>query len=272
MPGGGQILDNAVGSVGGQAEQVYRYDNVEALVQCISCASPYAPEPREASLFDETGGEGVNATPQGIPQASIASANGDFVFFDTPAALLPADVDGELKPQQNVNEGSTAPTSNNFSTSSDVYEWRRFGVDGCAHAQGCLALITTGGGGRLNILLGTAHEGRDVFFATNEVLTPSDKDTSSDIYDARIDGGFAEPSLPVPCEGDACAPAPAAPNDVTPSSFSFQGLGNPAPAAAAAPVVKKKAVAKKKPKKKSHKKKRGKRSGKQAKRPTKGRK
>ena len=115
----------------------------------------------------------------------------------------------------------------------------------------------------MNVLIGSADEGRDVFFATKESLLPSDDDSAEDIYDARIDGGFAEPARPVECEGDACASPFAPPGEVTPSSSTFQGPGNAAPAVAA-PAVKKKAVAKKKPKKKAHKK-QGKKPGKKAK-------
>ena len=57
--------------------------------------------------------------------------------------------------------------------------------------QGCLALITSGRGGHLNLLLGSAEEGRDVFVYTGSQLIPSDTDTAGDIYDARIDGGSA---------------------------------------------------------------------------------
>ena len=73
--------------------------------------------------------------------------------------------------------------------SSDVYEWRKPGIDGCDHVQGCLALITNGRGGFMNIPLGTDASGRDVFFYTNSKLGPNDNDAAGDIYDARIDGG-----------------------------------------------------------------------------------
>ena len=263
MPGGGQVLQTPHASTEGQSTQVYRYDREQAVVQCVSCASPFDPEPRESAFFTAQGAEGTNWTGQGMPRSTTASANGNYVFFDTAAALVPSDVDGEITPEIN-NEGFRGVNNSpNFSVSSDVYEWRRDGLNGCAHLQGCLALITTGGGGFMNVLIGSADEGRDVFFATKESLLPSDDDSAEDIYDARIDGGFAEPARPVECEGDACASPFAPPGEVTPSSSTFQGPGNAAPAVAA-PAVKKKAVAKKKPKKKAHKK-QGKKPGKKAK-------
>ncbi len=264
MPGGGQVLQTPNASTKGQSTQVYRYDREQALVQCVSCASSFDPEPRESAFFAAEGAEGANYTVQGMPRSTTASANGDYVFFDTAAALVPSDVDGEITPEINDEGVFGVNSSPNFSVSSDVYEWRRDGLNGCAHLQGCLALITTGGGGFMNVLIGTADEGRDVFFATKESLLPSDNDSAEDIYDARIDGGFAEPARPVECAGDACASPFAPPGEVTPSSSTFQGPGNPAPATAA-PAVKKKAVAKKKPKKKAHKKKKVKKAKESAK-------
>jgi hypothetical protein len=206
LPAGGQEPEIPGVSPPRVTSQVWRYDSVEALVQCMSCASSFDHyEPKRSALFADFF-QGGSVT---------ASANGDYVFFDTPAALVPADVDGE-----------EVPPGGTYSASSDVYEWRRDGVGGCSRVQGCLVLITSGHGGYLNILLGTTPTGRDVFFATNESLLPSDKDIASDIYDARVGGGFPEPVPPVECEGDACLTPFEPPNDVSPSSASFQGAGN----------------------------------------------
>ncbi len=217
-----ESLDKGLfGTAADLPQQIVRYDRAQHLIQCLSCASPFDPEPRLLSIF---GGEKVgNNQP-------IASANGDYVFFDTPAALLPSDVDGEIHPEGCL---SCVPkpehTSNDYSLSSDVYQWRRDGFDGCAALQGCLSLITSGRGGYLDILLGQAHEGRDVFFTTHESLLPRDDDTASDIYDARSGGGSPEPAPPVECEGDACSHPLPAPNDPTPSSEQFHGAGNEHP-------------------------------------------
>lgn len=215
LPGGGQELEQPLATESGQTSQVYRYDSTEAVVQCISCSSSFDPEPKLGALFTLFSGSGESA----------ASENGDYVFFDTPATLLPADIDGEVAPENNNSEHS----SSDYSLSSDVYEWRRDGVGGCSHIQGCLALITSGHGGFLNILLGTSSSGHDVFFATHESLLTSDNDTTGDIYDARVGGGFAEAARPVECEGDACSTPFAPPSEITPSSASFHGASNPTP-------------------------------------------
>ena len=56
MPGGGQVLQTPNASTEGQSTQVYRYDREQAVVQCVSCASPFDPEPRESAFFTAAGG------------------------------------------------------------------------------------------------------------------------------------------------------------------------------------------------------------------------
>jgi hypothetical protein len=206
---------------GGAGSQVYRYDSVEGVVECMSCASPFDPNPKLESTFFDTQ-EGTGDTVNRVPNATFASANGDYVFFDALSALVPADVDGEIAPEGIEGEHSSPI----FSASSDVYEWRKDGIDGCALGQGCLSLISSGQGGVKVMLLGTEPSGRNVFFTTTSQLLPQDTDTSFDIYDARIDGGFAEPSHPVECEGDSCSTPFAVPSEATPSSATFHGAGD----------------------------------------------
>jgi hypothetical protein len=232
----------------GPASEVYRYDSSEALVQCISCASPFDPEPKQSALFGATGGGGgMLPSRTGYPKSEVASSDGDYVFFDTTAALVAADVDGEVAPSSS-SEDSEQP-SQSFSVSSDVYEWRKDGVGGCAHLQGCLALITNGRGGFMNLFLGTDESGQDAFIYTNSQLGPRDDDSAGDIYDARIDGGEPTPApRPVECEGDACSTPLGPPDDTTPSSFTFSGAGNVLSSPSPKPAVKSK---KPKPKKKT---------------------
>ena len=52
-------------------------------------------------------------------------------------------------------------------------------------------------------LLGMDQSGTDIFFETVDQLVPQDGDTQVDVYDARIDGGFAMPQ-PTVCEGEGC--------------------------------------------------------------------
>ncbi len=246
LPGDGIV--NAGETEGTVASQVYRYDSGEHVVECVSCASSSDPEPEQDSYLD--GIQGQPFVNGGLPEYTLTSANGDFAFFTTTAALVREDVDGEIpaiispfSPSEYVSVGG------HTSPSTDVYEWRRDGLDGCVQLQGCLALITDGRGGYLNLLLGSANEGADVFIDTHSKLLGQDKDTAGDIYDVRVDGGLPEASPPaVECEADACSAPPSPPNDTTPSSFTFNGKGNVV--ATKKPVVKPQKHKAKKPKKK----------------------
>ncbi len=231
VPGGGLLLVPPGGQAipGYHSVQVYRYDSVEHVVHCASCASPFDPEPRLGAI--ESTGKTMGAMHDGAASPSFISENGDYAFFDTPAALVPSDVDGEVAPAASsaIEKSGAAGEfpDPGVSPSSDVYEWRGAGVDGCAQVQGCLSLITNGHGGYLNLLLGASSDGRDVFFYTSSQLVAQDRDTAGDIYDARIDGGFSPPPPgPVECEGDACSTPASPPNDQTPSSLTSTGNGN----------------------------------------------
>lgn len=209
----------------GGAPQLYRYDSAEGSVECVSCASPYDPEPLLEASTESADLQTLDNSVNGVPRIRIASDDGGRVFFDTPAALAPQDINGERAREEGKCTDCEAPKG---STSFDVYEWRRPGLDGCARVQGCIALISGGREGVRNKLIGTTPSGRDVFFATHEPLVAQDTDTAGDIYDARIGGGESPPPLlPPPCEGDACTSPVPAPLDSTPASWSFSGPGNP---------------------------------------------
>jgi hypothetical protein len=227
-----------------QETQAFRYDSHEDVVECISCASAFDAEPKHQSFFRSGSIAGArSSTRSGLPRETVASANGDFAFFDTVNALVPQDVDGEVAPE--LHTGEFEFPSSQYSPSSDVYEWRRDGIDGCAHLQGCVSLISSGQGGKIVMLLGSAAEGRDVIFSTASQLGAADNDSAIDIYDARIGGGFPAPApRPTECEGDACSTPAGAPNDPTPTLLPFSGAVN-LPGA-----TKPKPKAKKKPKKK----------------------
>jgi hypothetical protein len=222
-----EVLGVPGGKSSAQSDQLYRYDSAENSVECVSCASPFDPEPK---FRVNNEGDAVG----GSPSVPVVSDNGDYAFFETVAALVPGDLDGEA-------EGSRFA----HNTSWDIYEWRRVGVNGCAHVEGCVSLITPGTDGGLVALIGTTASGSDVFFTTQSSLSAQDRDTSGDVYDARVGGGFAVAARPVECEGDACSTPVGAPNDVTPSSFAFTGAGNliPGSSVVVKPKAKKKASA-----------------------------
>jgi hypothetical protein len=258
LPGGGTIrkgipYEDPGGDAGDEAEQLYRYDSQEHVVECVSCASPYDPQPRLPAFLYDSG----SAKPQingAVPLDVSVSGDGRYAFFTTPAALVKEDIDGEIGIEKGQQQGGGldndeyTDVGGQTSPSSDIYEWRADGVSGCARLAGCVALISGGHGGYKTLLLGSADEGNDVYIYTRERLVPRDVDTSGDVYDVRVDGAPAPLGVrPTECEANSCVASPSAPVDLTPASFAFTGLGNVAPVVPAGkPVVKRKAPPKKK--------------------------
>lgn len=142
----------------------------------------------------------------------VLADDGSRLYFESYDALVPRDTNGAL----------------------DVYQWEVPGAGGCEESNpdyspangGCIDLISTGRSPVDASFVDATPSGSDVFFTTDESLLPQDVGLR-DIYDARIGGGFPPPPTPpAPCEGEACQPPSAAPNDQTPSSASFHGSGN----------------------------------------------
>ncbi len=114
------------------------------------------------------------------------------VVFQTSEALSPADTDG----------------------TTDAYEWH----------EGQVSLISSGGGSRPWI----TSSGQDIFFLTDQLLTVGDSGAETDVYDARVGGGFDLPA-PAPCSGEACQGAPVLQPQPpgTSASAAFNGPGSP---------------------------------------------
>jgi hypothetical protein len=99
-----------------------------------------------------------------------------------------------------LTSGDRAPGVKN------VYEYERYGEGSCGAADGCVDLISSGRGTADSSFLSADETGANVFFTTREQLTPEDEDEASDVYDARVGGGFPRPTSPEPCRGEACMP------------------------------------------------------------------
>jgi hypothetical protein len=142
------------------------------------------------------------------------------LFFDSPDALVPQDVNGNW----------------------DAYEFEPVGVGDCTSASttfsertdGCVGLISSGTSSSESAFMEASESGSDAFFLTAEKLLPQDTDTALDIYDAHECTAMS-PCLPnavvqsPPCEtGDSCKPAPSPQptNFGAPASATFSGAGN----------------------------------------------
>ena len=194
---------------------LYRAGTQELL--CVSC-NPSGARPVGRELLDVGKSIGLSTAARLVvaehallyPRA--LSANGGRLFFESYEALVPADVNG----------------------ARDVYEWEAPGEGSCETgspvyspgAGGCVSLLSSGKNGKDSSFLEASPDGSDVFFSTEASLLPQDPGLV-DIYDARVNGGFAPPAPPPgPCEGEACQSPPAAPEDPVIGSLGFQGPGD----------------------------------------------
>jgi hypothetical protein len=203
------VLDVQQDTQFGHCSEVYRYDSTLALSQgkagvpdnpvCVSC-DPSGASPVSDAVFGHGAGFGA---PASGPVVAM-SDNGSYAFFDTADPLVSQDSNG----------------------TQDVYEWEANGTPGCGLARGCVHLISSGEDPAPSYLLGASRDASNVFFGTHARLVPQDTDGAGDLYDARIDGGFALPAGKGPCEGDACQTPPPSPIDTTPISLTFSGPGN----------------------------------------------
>jgi Tol biopolymer transport system component len=125
-----------------------------------------------------------------VAGGSSMAADGSTVIFNTAEALSAADINGV----------------------TDVYSWS---------ADGRVSLISTGGGSSLGI----TPSGRDIFFATDAQMVAADRDFLTDIYDARVGGGFAAAQGPPPCSGRGCQGQPSQPPSLAGPSPAGPGSG-----------------------------------------------
>jgi hypothetical protein len=192
--------ENATDNGSAGCAEVYLYSAdgstpTEPDLVCVSCAPGGAPETANAWINVRVGAGGE------APSAHLSRAlsdDGRRVFFWTAEPLVPQDTNGR----------------------ADVYEYDM--------ASGTVHLLSGGDEPTDSYFLDSSGDGQDAYFATRERLLRWDTDTSVDIYDARVGGGFPQPALPVQqCVGEACHGAlTGVPLLGAPASLSFHGAGN----------------------------------------------
>jgi hypothetical protein len=208
---------NLTGYEGNGKPEIFVYDFGSAGVSCVSCNPSGAPA---------TIGAGLPVSHSNTYALRTLSADGNRVFFGSYEALVPQDMNGQ----------------------ADVYEWERDGSGSCGREKGCLYLLSSGTSPDASFFLDASTSGEDVFIIARAQLTPQDQNEVFDVYDARANapGALASPV----CTGIGCQGVPPAPPIfATPSSVTFNGVGNFA--APAKTVVKPKKKAKKKARKRS---------------------
>jgi hypothetical protein len=134
-----------------------------------------------------------------------------------------------------VFQSSDALTPQVHGSTRNVYLWR--GGDVSLISDGTPANENSGkdtGSVAEAGLVGIDPSGLNVFFTTAARLVGQDGDELSDLYDARVDGGFPAPKV-TGCSGEACQGAPPAPPaPLSPGSLFSGGPGNLAPQVKAA--------------------------------------
>jgi len=165
--------------------EVYRWDAINGVI-CVSCSPLKAAAEKDARL------QQLNLVRSPIVLNNLSS-NGTRVFFETPEALVPEDVDG-------VN---------------DIYQWHQ------EEGQPPLKLISSGQSREYvpllsqpasqptpNTLFALSPDGSDVVFLSQDELVPgAGSGGLSNLYDARVGGGFPTPQAAAPCAEEACHPA-----------------------------------------------------------------
>lgn len=192
-------LDALSGASNGGFYQYYRYDDRDRSLSCVSCP-PGGAATADVPL-DLAGGFTHIAV---APDVRAVTDDGRMMFFPTQDALTPADVNRTW----------------------DVYEWH----------DGIVKLITNGlasyPGSIQPYALGASADGHDFLFQDPTPLTWEARDSSYQVYDARIGGGFPPPVAQPGCEADQCqGPPPSPPRLADPGSASLRGARNVAPTA-----------------------------------------
>ncbi len=197
-------------------EELYRYSHADGSVICVTCGTGPGPAPEQGMDVGIVFGTTLSF-PDALPQVTEISENGQEVFFQTTAQLVPQDTNSTKYEFGAVNK---AP-------GLDVYEWEADGTGGCELAQGCTYLLSSGEASGPSHFIDASANGRDVFFESPAQLVPQATPEFPNIYDARVNGGFAPPSgAPecLSCQGVGSPP----PLFSSPASTTFAGAGNPA--------------------------------------------
>jgi hypothetical protein len=193
--------------------EVYRYDDDEGSVVCVSC-NPLLPPTADARLQEPVF--------TGLPTViHNVTDDGSRVFFETREALVGRDEDGDVNDiyQWTELEGGSA-TVDLISSGRSV----EYPLPSEAASQAPATPFP-------NILLAVTPDGEDVVFLAQEALVPgAGEGGTAAIYDARIGGGFAPPPTAPICTGESCRSSSEAPPILAaPSSETTTGSGNVKP-------------------------------------------
>jgi WD40-like Beta Propeller Repeat len=242
--------DNRDAVSGVPDKEVYLYDAGAGRVVCASCdptgVRPTGMFDTSLLLVDRPGTFSQRWLAGSIPSWTLSRndyeafyqsrflGDGGRLFFQSPVALVPGDVNGR----------------------EDVYEFEPLGVGGCQTTTrgsrvvfseasgGCVGLISSGTSEEESAFVDASASGGDVFFVTSEGLVPQDGDGAFDMYDAHECTGASPCLSPAAASSPPCSSAEACRSALSateafgsPASVSAAGSGNAPPPVVSVPVV-----------------------------------
>jgi hypothetical protein len=175
--------------------EFYLYSADTGRLVCASC-NPSGRTATADAVIDVRDNAATSASTS--DSARALSDDGRRVFFNTAEALVLEDTNGR----------------------PDAYEYDA--QDGSVH------LLSSGRSTAPSYFIDASANGDDAFIVTRDRLVGWDVDSSYDLYDVRVQGGFPEPVLPAaPCAGEACLAGGAAPPVAAAiGSGGYRGPGN----------------------------------------------
>lgn len=175
--------------------QLYVYRADTGVLSCASCMPNGGPANSSALPYAQVGTGGSLRTSH---VSHALSDDGKRLFFNTRDPLVAGDTNGKVDAYEYDIPTRTAHLISSGKSTSDSY------------------------------FMDASANGDDVFFTTREQLVGWDTDFNTDLYDARVGGGFPEPApAPVPCAGSACqGQAQTPPTLANPSSSALRGKGD----------------------------------------------
>lgn len=182
-------------------EEVYLYDSERGTISCVSCGVDAGAANGDASIIENPLPRGGSLGSTQVGRVRTIASDGSSVFFQSTDALVAADVNGR----------------------SDVYEFDS--------GSGAVSLLSSGVSNYPSEIAGNSPDGRDVYFFTRDSLVARDTDHGSkDIYDARVDGGFAAPQSAGYCDGTStCQQQPPSAAEFRSPASQSPSRGNPKP-------------------------------------------
>jgi hypothetical protein len=142
---------------------------------------------------------------------------------DAAATGLAVSGDGAVVAFEDVGALTSGAVGAEEAGAVSVYEHRSAG-GAAGLGGGNVYLISTGAAAAIG-LDGVSPSGSDVFFNTPAPMLRGVDDTTGDVYDARVDGGFPPEAAPVKCVGEGCyGLSPAAPGSGAGGSGSRSAL------------------------------------------------